>query len=60
MIVDAQMVKKKKVVSKPVEETAIDIPSMIQAGLRMSTDEFEAFVQSRLVFKGRRKDKSLF
>jgi len=45
VIVDAHVVKKKNVVCKPVEETAIDIPSMIQTGLRMSTDEFEAFVQ---------------
>ncbi len=50
MIVD---IKKKNAVCKqlvPVEEVSYDIPSIIQAGLRMSTNEFESFVQSKFVF----------
>jgi len=50
VIVDAQFVKKKNAVCKqlvPVEEATHDISSIIQAGLRMSTNEFEALVQSR-------------
>lgn len=53
MIVDGQLLKKKTAVCKqllPVEEVSYDIPSIIQAGSRMSTNEFESFVQSKLFF----------
>ena len=49
------MVKKKKAVCKqliPVEESHDDIPSIVQAGSRMATDEFESFVQSRSTLAG--------
>ncbi len=49
MIVD---VKKKNAVCKqlvPTEEASHDIPSIIQVGLRMPTNEFESFVQSRFI-----------
>ncbi|UJR20880.1 hypothetical protein I4U23_023989 [Adineta vaga] len=41
-------IKKKNAVRKqliPVEEKTIDIPSIIEAGSRMSTNEFESYVQ---------------
>jgi hypothetical protein len=50
MITDAQSIKKKNAVRKqliPVEEASTDIPSIIQAGLRMPTNEFETYVQSK-------------
>ncbi len=54
IITDAQSVKKKNAVRKqliPVEEASTDIPSIIKAGLRMATDEFETYVQSILFFE---------
>jgi hypothetical protein len=54
VIIDGQLLKKKNAVCKqlvPVEEASNNIPSIIQAGLRMSTNEFEAFVQSKLFFE---------
>ncbi|CAF0933616.1 unnamed protein product [Adineta ricciae] len=47
-IIDAHSIKKKNAVRKqliPVEEATLDIPSIVQAGTRMSAQEFEAFVQ---------------
>ncbi|CAF1507619.1 unnamed protein product [Adineta steineri] len=48
IIHDTQTIKKRNAVCKqliPIEEASIDIPSIIKAGSRMSTNEFESYVQ---------------